>query len=92
MVFLWLTINCLSPSEKSPSGPIKIQIGSFFDKTFFRLLESQFISQKIIFPFSGKLFKKLSKFWIFKILGTEILLDCSLASVTIFSALSIVEA
>ena len=53
MVFLWSAINSLSFSEKSPSGPIKIQTGFFFDKIFFRLLESQLISQKTIFPFSS---------------------------------------
>ena len=46
---------------KSPSGPTKIQIGFFFDKTFFRSFFSQLISQKIIFPLSGKFFRKFSK-------------------------------
>jgi len=48
-------INCLSFSEKSPSGPIRTHTGPriFFDKISFKLLFSQLMSQKIKHPFFG---------------------------------------
>ena len=46
-------LSFLSFSEKSPSGPTRIQIGpiSFFDKEFFKSLLLQLISQKTKHPF-----------------------------------------
>ena len=79
-------INCLSFSEKSPSGPMSIQTGPwfFFDKIFFKLFFLQLISQKIKDPFFGNLFKKNFKVSKFFISGIEIRFDCSLASIIIF--------
>ena len=79
-------INCLSFSEKSPSGPIRMHMGpsTFFDNIFLRLPLSQLISQKIIRPFFGKVFKKFFKESFFDICGKEIRFDCSLDSIIIF--------
>ena len=83
-------INCLSFSEKSPSGPMRIQTGPcfFLDKIFFKSLFLQFISQKIKVPSFGNLLKKSFKDSKFLISGTEIRFDCSLASIIIFFNLS----
>ena len=76
-------ISCLSCSEKSPSGPIMIQIGSSENFVFSIFLLSEFKSVKI--KFIELEFKKLFKFCASSIDGTLIRFDCSHASITIFS-------
>ena len=49
MIFFCFNIISLSFNEKSPSGPIKIQMGSFFSKLI--LVFSVFKSPKIILVF-----------------------------------------
>ena len=87
-----LIISFLSFSEKSPSGPIRTQVGPlfFFDKILFKLLCSQFISQKIKFPFFGKLSKKFCNLTKLLIFGIEILFDCSADSTIIFLILLVI--
>ena len=81
-----LIIKFFSFSEKSPSGPIRIQIGpkSFFDRMLLKLLLSQLMSQKTKHPFSGKLDIKFFNVSNLAISGIEIRFDCSADSIIIF--------
>ena len=85
---LFWSINSRSAEEKSPSGPISIQQVLMFLRSSAFKFSFELTSANKIFEFSSKVFKKSFNLITSIISGGASWLDCSVASITIFFALS----
>ena len=87
----WTPLNerifSLSSSEKSPSGPIIIQVG--FDVSWSKLIFLFDVLRSVKIKSILWFFKNELSDWTSSIKGTFILFDCSVASIITFSNLSL---